>query len=274
MFSQMLPTNQQQQFSWTSRKAASTSSINKDLCTRKISSQTYEVISDIRQRGQLCDAILKADGVEFPVHRLIMSACSPYFRALFTNGLHETEQKVLEIPQISAHVLDVVIDFAYKRIASITTENVEELLPVADQLHILGLVQHCCEFLKSHLTLENCIGIRNFARSYFCTQLDKDAMRFVLLNFQDVSENSSEILSLSLEEMIEIVAHEELNVKTEEPVFEAIIRWIDHNSAKRKQHIFPLLECIRLCLLSTSYFVEKVGHFYSCQLSFLSHLLS
>ncbi|XP_067949053.1 kelch-like protein 10 [Watersipora subatra] len=255
MLSPTLSVNQQ--FEWTKR-VSSASSVNKDTCQRKISADTYAVISDIHRRGQLCDAILKADGVEFPVHRLIMSACSPYFRALFTNGLYETEQKVLEIPQISARVMDIIIEFAYSREASISTDNVEELLPVADQLHILGLVKACCQFLKSLICVENCIGIRNFARTYFCTHLDNDAMRFVLRNFQEVCEKSIEMLSLSLEEMTEILSHEELNVKTEEPVFEAIIRWIDHDTASRKQHIFPLLECVRLCLLSTSYFVEKV----------------
>lgn len=247
-----------QQYQWN-KKVATAASVTKDTCQRKISADTYETISDIRRRGQLCDAIIKADGVEFPVHRLVMSACSPYFRALFTNGLHETEQRILEIPLISSKVLDVVIEFAYSREANITTENVEEVLPVADQLHILGLVKACCRFLKSHLTVENCVGIRNFARCYFCTQLDNDSMRFILRNFQEVCEKSSEILSLSLEEMIEILGHEELNVKTEEPVFEAIIKWIDHDVLKRKRHIFPLLECIRLCLLSTSYFVEKAS---------------
>jgi len=229
-----------------------------DLCQKKVSMQACNVLCELRQRGQLCDATIKAEGIEFPVHRPIMSACSPYFRALFTNGLYETQQKVLEIPGISAKMMEVVIEYAYTRDANVNAENVEELLPVADHLHIIGLVKSCCEFLKANLSVENCIGIRNYARSYFCSQLEKDAMKFLLRNFQEVSEKSNELLALTLEEMIEILSHDELNVKTEEPVFATIIRWIDHSPSTRKEHIFPLLQCIRLCLLSTSYFVEKV----------------
>lgn len=245
---------------WNSRMESS-SHTTLDACQRKISATACDVLSELRQRGQLCDAVLKADGIEFPVHRPIMSACSPYFRALFTNGLYETQQKTLEIPGISAKMMEIVIDFAYTREAQVTSDNVEELLPVADHLHIVGLVKSCCKFLKSHLSIDNAIGIRNFARNYFCTHLENDAMRFILRNFQEICEKSNELLMLSLEEMVEILGHEELNVKTEEPVFETIIRWIDRDVESRKQHIFPLLQCIRLCLLSTSYFVEKVRNY-------------
>lgn len=243
---------------WNKRMESS-SHTTLDACQRKISATSCDVLSELRQRGQLCDAVLKADGVEFPIHRPIMSACSPYFRALFTNGLYETEQKTLEIPGISAKMMEIVVDFAYTREASVTSDNVEELLPVADQLHIVGLVKACCKFLKAKLAIDNCIGIRNFARNYFCTLLANDAMRFVLRNFSEICEKSNELLTLTLEEMVEILGHEELNAKTEEPVFETVIRWIDHDVQNRRQHIFPLLRCTRLCLLSTTYFVEKVN---------------
>jgi hypothetical protein len=46
---------------------------------------------DLRKKGQLCDAVIKVDGREFPIHRAIMSGCSPYFRGLFTDSLNHTE---------------------------------------------------------------------------------------------------------------------------------------------------------------------------------------
>ena len=46
------------------------------------------ILNELRKAEKLCDAfILVDDGQQFPVHRAIMSASSPYFRALFTNGL-------------------------------------------------------------------------------------------------------------------------------------------------------------------------------------------
>jgi len=55
--------------------------------------EACNVLNDLRKSGQLCDAVLRVEDGHFTVHRAIMSACSPYFRALFTNGIHETDKR-------------------------------------------------------------------------------------------------------------------------------------------------------------------------------------
>ena len=77
-------------------------------------------------------------------------------------------------------------------------------------------------------------------------------------HFTDIASKSNEMLMMSDEAMVEIISSDDLNVKNEEIVFECIIRWIQHDMDKRKQHIAKLLRCIRLGLLSTQYFVETV----------------
>ena len=57
-----------------------------DETEKKMSAHACNVLNDLRRLGQLCDAVIKVEESQFPVHRAIMSASSPYFRALFTNG--------------------------------------------------------------------------------------------------------------------------------------------------------------------------------------------
>ena len=71
--------------------------------------------------------------------------------------------------------MGLLIEYAYTREARVTAENVERLLPAADQFHVMGLVRACCDFLLSKLDDDNCIGIRGFARQYFCRNLEKKA---------------------------------------------------------------------------------------------------
>ena len=73
-----------------------------------------------------------------------------------------------------------------------------------------------------------------------------------------VSLQSNELLQLNVDELIELTASDDLNVKNEEIVFDTIVRWIDHDPEMRKDDIVPLLKSIRLGLLSTQFFVEKV----------------
>ena len=71
--------------------------------------------------------------------RNILAASSPYFRALFTNGMHETQERVVNIPDTKAHLLSLILDYAYTREVKITAENVEALLPAADQFNVGGI---------------------------------------------------------------------------------------------------------------------------------------
>ncbi len=77
-------------------------------------------------------------------------------------------------------------------------------------------------------------------------------------NFPIVATNSNELLELSSTALIELLSSDDLNVKNEELVFDAITRWISHDPEERKKYILELLKSVRLGLLSTQYFVEKV----------------
>ena len=82
--------------------------------------------------------------------------------------------------------------------------------------------------------------------------------RYLLENFATVAIKSNELLSLTIEQLVVLMSTDDLNVKNEEIVFDTILRWINHDPENRKQYIINLLKCVRLGLLSTQYFVEKV----------------
>ncbi|KAK3108652.1 hypothetical protein FSP39_012601 [Pinctada imbricata] len=235
-----------------------TDSFHHSGVVKKYSIHACNILSELRNSRQLCDAIIKVDHREFPIHRNIMSACSPYFRALFTNDMFTTDRREVIIPGVSAEIMGMIIDYAYTREAAVTAENVECLLPAADQFHVLGLVKACCEFLQSSTTNENCIGILLFAKAYFLHSLERTLFRFLMQNITDVVARSNEFLQLTVDEVYDILKSDDLNVKNEELVFEAVLRWIEYDPEHRKGHIARLLKCIRLGLLTTQYFVEKV----------------
>ncbi|XP_076094839.1 kelch-like protein 10 [Mytilus galloprovincialis] len=216
------------------------------------------VFSDLRRAGQLCDAVIKVGNHDYPIHRAIMSACSPYFRALFTDSLFHTDRREVVIPGVSAEIMEMIIDYAYTRDVNITADNVEQILPAADQFHVAGLIKACCDFLYNEISPENCIGIRKFARFYFCHNLEKSAFNYIMNKFGEVYSKSNEFLQLDIEEVCDLLSSDQLNVKNEEIVFDAVLRWIDYEPEYRKVHIARLLRTIRLGLLTTQYFVEKV----------------
>lgn len=226
----------------------------------EVSSQACNILMELREQGELCDAVIRVGDQVFPVHRNILSACSTFFRALFTGKVGEPphQQHEFTLTQINPDTMAAIIEYAYTRHAKVTASNVEQLLPAADHFHVMGLVKACCEFLVAELCPQNCIGVRKFAHSYFCPALERQALIYTLVNFNSVFTTSNEFLQLDIEEVSALLKSDNLNVRTEELVFDALCRWIDFNPEKRKQHIARLLKTIRLGLLTTGFFVEKV----------------
>ncbi|XP_052281875.1 kelch-like protein 10 [Dreissena polymorpha] len=233
-----------------------TSGIDRMNCRLLFNSD--QVLNELRLSGQLTDGLIKAGGQSFRVHRPIMSACSPYFRALFTNELFKTDRSQVSVPGISAELMKVIIEYAYTGRVEVDADNVEELLAAADQFHVMGIVKACSDFLTSELTPDNCIGIHKFAKAYFCHILERNSFKVIMYDFLTVMTESSEFLNLSADELADILSRDELNVKNEELVFDAVVRWIDFDPERRKEHMALLLRSMRLGLLTTHFFVEKV----------------
>lgn len=61
--------------------------------------------------------------------RVILSACSPYFRAMFTGELAESRQTEVTIRDIDELAMELLIDFCYSSNIVVEEGNVQTLLP-------------------------------------------------------------------------------------------------------------------------------------------------
>lgn len=136
--------------------------------------------------------------------------------------------------------------------------NVQMLLPAACLLQLTEIQDICCEFLKRQLDPSNCLGIRAFADTHSCRELLRIADKFTQHNFQEVME-SEEFMLLPVGQLVDIIASDELNVRTEEQVFNAVMSWVKYNVAERRQHLPSVLQHVRLPLLSPKFLVGTVG---------------
>ncbi|KAI8421797.1 hypothetical protein MSG28_009754 [Choristoneura fumiferana] len=60
-----------------------------------------------------------------------------------------------------------------------------------------------------------------------------------------------EFLSLQVDQLASLLKSDDLNVVTEENVFESLMTWVQHDCPKREQHLPTLLKLIKLPLLSS-----------------------
>ncbi|XP_042362964.1 kelch-like protein 10 [Plectropomus leopardus] len=220
------------------------------------SNKSNSVCNDLRLEGTFCDAIIKVEDIEFPVHRIVLCQCSSYFIALFKRWA-TPDKKIFDIPGLSPDMMQLIIEFAYSGSVSVTEDNVQELLHAADQLNVMDVVQTCCNFLGEHLCPENCVGIFHLTNIIFHSELQRKAYRYIIDHFEEVVY-TEEFLQLSVQELTGIIERDDLNVRLESTVYEAILRWISHKPAERNGYIAELLYKVRLALLSLDYFTINV----------------
>ena len=58
---------------------------------------TFNELNLIRKRHELCDVVINVGTRKIFAHRVILAACSPYFRAMFTGELTESRQSEITI---------------------------------------------------------------------------------------------------------------------------------------------------------------------------------
>ncbi|XP_048871163.1 kelch-like protein 10 isoform X1 [Brienomyrus brachyistius] len=219
---------------------------------------TYDIFNQLRLAGEHCDVILQTDGIDFKAHKIILCGASSYFQALFSSCWTVPEECRYKIHGISPEMMSLILEYVYTYSVLITLDNVESLLAAADHLNIISLVQCCSDFLEGQLCLENCIGIFNITDVYCCAELHQTTYHFLLQHFTEVARTSMEFLELTLSQLCTILEKDELNVRQEDVVFDAILRWIMYDPANRKAHIAVLLSKVRLARMEADYFMRVV----------------
>ncbi|XP_072858860.2 kelch-like protein 18 isoform X1 [Pogona vitticeps] len=220
-------------------------------------SRGYGVMGEIRRQGKLCDVTLKVGDHKFSAHRIVLAASIPYFHAMFTNDMMECKQDEIVMQGLDPSALEALINFAYNGHLAIDQQNVQSLLMGASFLQLQNIKDACCSFLRERLHPKNCLGVRQFAETMMCAVLYDAANSFIHQHFVEVSM-SEEFLALSFEDVAELVARDELNVKLEEQVFEAAMAWMRYDREHREPYLPELLSKIRLPLCRPQFLADRV----------------
>ena len=212
-----------------------------------------------REQDYLCDITLVAkDGKEFKAHRNVLSAATPFFAKLLQSDMKEKKEGVAWFEEISAPILEDVLEFVYRGSVEINDEqNAKDLIIAADYLLLECLKAFSGRFLEQRLTNSNCISTFYFAEKYKCAELVSNSREFVHDNFASVAE-LDEFLNLEAKEVESWLSSDEICVAAEEDVFKIIQKWVEQNKSDRKVEFEKLFRHVRLVLVSRDFLLDVV----------------
>ncbi|XP_050409566.1 kelch-like protein 20 isoform X2 [Patella vulgata] len=145
-------------------------------------------INRLRCDRQLCDVILIINDYRIPVHRLVLSACSPYFQNILDTSW-DFGVKELVLRNVSGEAVQMIIEFCYTSTISVTEDTVWMILPVAFTFQLDELVNLCCDFISSLIKNETCLQSHTLAVQCDCSDLRQLSANFIQDNFESILED-------------------------------------------------------------------------------------
>jgi kelch-like protein 1/4/5 len=241
----------------TGSSASPTGGQDESFTDTKHPNQLMNRVQKYAKTGLLTDVTLVCGQVEIPAHKIILVSASDYFSAMFTGGMVEAANPRVEIHGIDSQVLPLLVDFCYTGKIDLHEDTVEALMTAACLLQLPTVRDACSAFFRKLLHPSNCVGIRLFADAQCCLNLRDAAKIYMEDNFQEVIKNQ-EFLLLPVTEVVNILSSDDLNVPSEEIIFQAFMDWINYDFANRKADAARLLACIRLPLLSPQFIADNI----------------
>ncbi|XP_069791802.1 kelch-like protein 41a isoform X2 [Narcine bancroftii] len=209
------------------------------------------------EEKKFVDCSLKVGSKSFPCHRLILAACSPFFREYFFAEESEKKREVI-LEDAEENVVALILHYLYSSEIELTDENVQNVFAVSSRFQIPSVFTLCVTYLQEKLSVDNCLAIFRLGLLLDCPRLALSAREYASDRFEQISR-AEDFVQLALHELIGLIAGDSLNVEQEEVVFEAAMRWVRSDKEERSKHLGEVFDCIRFRLMTEKYVKDHVA---------------
>lgn len=102
-------------------------------------SNLLSVFDQLLHDESFVDVTLAVEGQLLRAHKMVLSACSPYFQALFVN--HPDKHPIVILKDVPYSDMKSLLDFMYRGEVSVDQDRLTAFLRVAESLRIKGLTE-------------------------------------------------------------------------------------------------------------------------------------
>ncbi|GIX80946.1 TD and POZ domain-containing protein 1 [Caerostris extrusa] len=139
----------------------------------------------------MSDVKLKAKTCSFPAHKVILSARSPVFKAMFSSDMRESTCDIVHI-DLNDQTVRRMLRFMYTAdVDDLGWSSASELYAAADKYEVLTLKEKCSSYLKANLRPSNACSALVLADLHQDAGLKRLVQDFILKHSLEVM-NSDE----------------------------------------------------------------------------------
>ena len=99
-----------------------------------------ESFKGLRDEKAFCDVTISAEGQQLLAHKMVVSACSPFFKKMIEFQKNE-KHPIIILKDVSFLHMSAILEFMYNGEVSVTQEELPAFLKTAEKLEIKGLAE-------------------------------------------------------------------------------------------------------------------------------------
>ena len=154
---------------------------------------------------------------------------------------------MIEVKLVEAEIFEKLIRFAYTGEITLSNKNVKWILQAADFLQMKPVTELCTDFIVKHFSVYNVVDYYLFAKNFMDCSLLEKTKSFLYKNFGEVVEKAEQaFFQLGMDDMLQVISRSELEVNTEEDIFNVVDKWIQANSNNKTELMKKLLPKVRI----------------------------
>lgn len=211
-----------------------------------------------------CSTVLRVKTLH--ISSPILAAKSPFFYKLFSNGMRESEQRhvTLRINASEEAALMELLNFMYSNTLTVTTAPaLLDVLMAADKFEVASCMRYCSRSLRNlPMTPESALLYLDLPSSVLMAEavqpLTDAAKQFLAVRYKDITKFQEEVLNLPLAGVEAILSSDDLQVASEDAVYDFVLKWsrIQYPKVEERREIlatrlaqfirFPYMTCRKL----------------------------
>ncbi|GAA0148167.1 hypothetical protein LIER_07687 [Lithospermum erythrorhizon] len=188
---------------------------------------------DAMQDSEFCNMDCGIQVKTIHISSAILAAKSPFFYKLFSNGMRESEERhvTLRIQASEEAALMDLLNFMYSNtLPTATPSSLLDVLMAADKFQVASCMRYCCLLLRGlPMTCESALLYLDLPSSVIMADavqpLTDAAKRFLAVRYKDITKFQEEVLNLPLSGIEALLSSDDLQVASEDVVYDFILRW-------------------------------------------------
>eukprot|EP00092_Neocalanus_flemingeri_P021621 GFUD01023451.1.p1 GENE.GFUD01023451.1~~GFUD01023451.1.p1 ORF type:complete len:332 (+),score=71.59 GFUD01023451.1:100-1095(+) len=165
----------------------------------------FEDFLSLLEDSTSSDLVIQNQGEQITVHRAILSARSPVFRAMLGNDMKEKKTGIIEIKDFEMDVIKAMVHYIYTARIDENFDDLKTLAKIGEKYEIQSLVDICCKLLISTISSSTVVDLGVFAETNSFQAVLEKCSEFIASDLGSLGEDWEERVKISPMFMFNII---------------------------------------------------------------------